>query len=266
MSKQFWVTGDTHREFERFQYMPDDPNIAIIILGDVGLNYCLDQRDYDEKKALCDRYPFTFYCVKGNHEARPSDVTGMIMIQDDDVGGTVWYEPEFPRIRYFCEWGHYNINGLRTLVIGGAYSVDKYYRIERGLKWFKNEQLTDFEMNSCFRNAEMQEFDLVLTHTCPYSWRPTDLFLSCVDQSTVDNTMELWMDKLKGEMNWGIWLYGHYHADRLERPHVELFYENVRPLSSIKERWDKYDRGEGVAYWLEKSPNFYWDDTERFEG
>ena len=186
----------------------------------------------------------------------------MKLIQDEDVGGPVWIEEEFPQIRYFCEWGHYTINGLRTLVVGGAYSVDKYYRLAQGWKWFESEQLTESEMDACLRNARMEHFDLVLTHTCPYSWRPTDLFLRGIDQSKVDNTMEIWMEKLKEEMDWGIWLYGHYHADRLERPYAEIFYYEMEDLSDIVARWKKYKETGELDWWIPKSPSFYMDIEE----
>lgn len=181
----------------------------------------------------------------------------MKLIEDADVGGPVWIEEEFPRIRYFCEWGHYTINGLRTLVVGGAYSVDKYYRLAQGWKWFESEQLTELEMDACLRNTRMEHFDLVLTHTCPYSWRPTDLFLRGIDQSKVDNTMEIWMEKLKEEMDWGIWLYGHYHTDRLERPYAEIFYYEMEDLNNIVARWEKYKKTGELDWWLPKSPNYY---------
>ena len=33
----------------------------------------------------------------------------------------------------------YNFNGVSTLVIGGAYSVDKYYRLALGYNWYESE-------------------------------------------------------------------------------------------------------------------------------
>lgn len=32
------------------------------------------------------------------------------------------------------------LNGLKTIVIGSAYSIDKYYRIAYGDRWFADEQ------------------------------------------------------------------------------------------------------------------------------
>ena len=254
MIERWLITGDCHRIFSRFKHLDKTPNTGIIILGDVGLNFTLNKDDYDTKRALCKSYPFTFYCVRGNHEARPSDVPGMKLIHDEDVGGPVWIEDDFPNIRYFCDWGFYTIDGLRTLVIGGAYSVDKYWRLSRGAKWFKNEQLAPFEQDACLRNARDEHFDLVLSHTCPLSLQPTDLFLRGLDQSTVDNSMEVWLEELANKVEWKLWLFGHYHADRIEWPHVEQFYMEMELLMDILERWKKYDETGELDWWLPLSP------------
>lgn len=34
----------------------------------------------------------------------------------------------------------YNFNGKKVMPVGGAYSIDKYYRIRNGLSWFETEQ------------------------------------------------------------------------------------------------------------------------------
>ena len=83
------ITGDTHGIFSRFKSLKKDPETAIIILGDVGFNYTLDEHDTQAKKAFCKRFPFTVYCVKGNHEARPASVEGMTLVYDENVDGEV---------------------------------------------------------------------------------------------------------------------------------------------------------------------------------
>jgi 3-oxoacid CoA-transferase subunit A len=249
------ITGDCHGQFSRFKSLGNMPNTAVIILGDAGVNYHLDERDLSAKRYLA-KFPFTFYCVRGNHEARPSDVEGMKLSWDTNISGMVWYEEEFPNIRYFQDWGIYYIDGLRTLVIGGAYSVDKHYRLMNGWKWHANEQLTRKEMDECARAvmATKHGFDLVLSHTCPRSLQPMDLFLRGLDQSTVDNTMERWMEDLFKVFNWKLFLFGHYHADRIEWPHAEQFYTEMEPLMDILERWKKYDETGELDWWLPLSP------------
>jgi hypothetical protein len=69
--------------------------------------------------------------------------------------------------------------------------------------------------------------------------------------------MEVWMNSFKEKINWDIWCFGHYHADRLERPHVEIFYQEVELLNTIASRWEKYDETGELDWWLPRSPNFY---------
>ena len=258
--KNVLITGDTHgRTTERLDYIqtimtdyaPEET--AVIILGDAGLNYYLDSSD-ERKKRQVNAFGFTIYCVRGNHEARPGDVPGMHLVNDDFVKGTVWMQDEYPNIRYFTDWGVYNIQGRRTLVIGGAYSVDKHYRLQQGWQWFANEQLTDYERRSCARNVKDRHFDLVLSHTCPASLQPTDLFLGFIDQKSVDNTMEKWMDDLMPLMCWRLHLWGHYHADRIEAPYCEMFYTEVEDLKDIEKRWQHFDETGELDWWLPLSP------------
>ena len=273
--KTFLVRGDTHGNFTWMfngclkDYNPEET--AIIILGDAGFNFYLNKTDEQKKKEI-DAQGFTFYCVRGNHEARPQDIPNMICIYDDNVNGMVYIENAYPHIRYFLDYGIYIINDYICAVIGGAYSVDKYWRLHRaGIKdeldpnwfnpkktgWFYNEQLTEQEMAAATRLFANQHFDFVFSHTCPASWEPVDLFLSSVDQTSVDQTMELWLDKLKDKISFEVWCFGHFHADRLERPKVEQYFNDIEDLDVIKSRWTIYEQTGELNWWLAKSPNFY---------
>ena len=57
--------------------------------------------------------------------------------------------------------------------------------------------------------------DYVLSHTCPFYYIPRDMFLPIVDQSTVDDTMEHWMDSVENEIPYVKWYCGHWHTDRI---------------------------------------------------
>ena len=123
--------------------------------------------------------------------------------------------------------------------------------------WFKDEQLTAAEIGDIWDKVLGRHYDFILTHTCPLSWEPTDLFLGGIDQSRVDKFMETFLDDIKDRCSWSIWLFGHYHADRLERPYVEQFYEEVEDLESIIARWDKYKATGELDWWLPKARDFY---------
>ena len=269
--------SDTHGKVaERLAHIPDDPTtlpeeIAIIILGDAGFNFWLNTTDVKAKREA-NKYGYKIYCVRGNHEARPETIETMKQVFDEDVCGPVFMENEFPNIRYFKDGGIYDINGHKTLVIGGAYSVDKWYRLNRaGLNeqtndpaktgWFSSELLTEDEMLKIASTTFGEKFDFVFSHTCPLSWEPRDLFLSFIDQSTVDKSMEQWLDVIKADIHWGVWCFGHFHKDRIERPRVEQFYGDIEPLEAVWNRWfdDETIKDE---YWLEKSPNYYMEESK----
>ena len=272
--KNWLVHGDCHGDFLWMFDLKDKcvpEETAIIILGDVGFDFYLTNSDIKKKKDI-EYKGYYIYWLRGNHEARPSDVEGYQIIFDDNVHGQVYYDPRFPHLRAFLDYGLYDINGYTCLVIGGAYSVDKFWRLKRaGLTeetnnpkksgWFSNEQLSIEEMQNCERM--IQKFtangfvvDFVLTHTCPTAYQPTDLFLNFIDQSTVDNSMEVWLDKLKFKFRWHIWLFGHYHADRIEVPHVEQFYKDTESLDDIMERWTRFDETGEMEWWIVKGEKY----------
>ena len=70
-----YITGDTHGQFARIQgfakQIDTTKDDVMVILGDVGLNYYLNDRDVVRKKELSD-IPINFFCIHGNHEERPN--------------------------------------------------------------------------------------------------------------------------------------------------------------------------------------------------
>jgi 3-oxoacid CoA-transferase subunit A len=235
---KYLITGDIHGNVNVLinrlsDYNPEET--AIILLGDVGLNYGREHvftNDRRLKEYLQDS-GFIFYCLRGNHEERPQNVPGMEIVYDGEVNNEVYLEYDFPNIRYLMDGKIYMFNDFSCLALGGAYSVDKYWRLANGRKWFPEEQLTEKEQQEILANVRGLRFDFILSHTCPYSWRPTDLFLDCVDQTTVDNTMELWMEVMKNKWKFDYWLFGHYHADRAVRPDALMFYQGWLTLDEI---------------------------------
>lgn len=211
-----YITGDIHgsinRILETVGVYHTTRNDLLIILGDVGFNYYLDSRDADFKQRVAE-LPITLLCIHGNHEERPENISTYQQI--DFCGDTAYYEPEYPNLIFAKDGSFYELNGAKTLVLGGAYSVDKYYRLMKGWNWFESEQITDK------RKAEIEQIldragwsvDYVLSHTCPYDTRPTHLFLRGIDQSLVDSSMEVWFQKIADRLDFKHWYFGHYHGD-----------------------------------------------------
>lgn len=279
MIQHLIYTGDVHGGFAAItrisniqrnipDYKPEET--MIVILGDSGLNFWLNNTDKKYKK-LINSMNYHIYCVRGNHEQRPELIKSMVLVNDENVNNVVYMEEAFPNIRYFVDGKIYNLLGYKCLVVGGAYSVDKWYRLARAgytrdeaetadpkkCGWFKDECLTAAEMATIMEEIKGESVDFILSHTCPLSWEPTDLFLNGIDQSTVDKSMEVWLDELKDNVKWKYYLFGHYHADRIERPHVEQFYQEYEDVESIIARWNKYDETGELDCYLPKSPAFY---------
>lgn len=246
MINTWFIRGDTHGDFswlKQHMFEALDPaNTAFIILGDCGINIGKEPHDSDVKRAIA-RTGFNLYCVRGNHEIRPSDVKGIKLEWDPHVQGNVYVEPQYPTIKYFQDYGIYYIKTekreYRTLIISGGYSIDKYWRLKNKYFWYPYEQLSTSEMKEIevLLSQTNEKFDFVFSHTCPYSWMPRELFLSQVDQSLVDNTMELWMDKIKDKIKFNCWIFGHYHSNKIIQPHVELMYNNIKLLDNINDYW-----------------------------
>lgn len=269
--KHFILTGDTHGELDRiekFASIFDINTCALVILGDGGYNFYLNKTDRKKKENI-QRLGCLLYLVRGNHEERPENLSDILEDYDEIVNGYVYYQNEYPNIRYLKDGGIYNLEGYSTLVIGGAYSIDKHYRLARARAngwdpethwtgWFKDEQLTPEEMFSIENNVTDMNFDFVLTHTCPYTWQPFDLFLNEVDQKTVDNSMEKWLDDLKGKITWKYaWLFGHFHRDRYVRPHVEMLMNDFVFLDDVARRWEAWDAGYKLPWGKELSFSTY---------
>ena len=238
---KWYITGDTHGDFSRFSYYDKlKKDIAVIICGDAGVNYYLNKKDYKLKKSLRDILPkVTFYLVRGNHEARPQSLISMKEIYDKEVEGNVWVEEEFPNIKYLKDGEVYTIDGKRALVIGGAYSIDKEYRLINGWQWFPTEQLSATEREAITEKYAGQHFDLVLSHTCPYPWQPFDKFLSYVDQTKVDNSMEYWMENLSHKISYNLWIFGHFHDDRQINYFSQMVSEEIYDLNKLFKKFKR---------------------------
>ena len=229
-----YITGDTHRDFSRIktfckEHGTNQNDDVMIILGDAGINYFCDHRD-DEYKRYLQKFPVTFFCVHGNHEMRPWHCAGMIV--RDWHGAPAYHQEAYPNIYYAMDASIYHFAGYRCLVIGGAYSVDKYYRLSRGWHWFPDEQPTEEIKKQVDRAiAENSDISVVLSHTCPYQYIPKEAFLSSIDQSTVDDSTERYLDTVKERVNYQKWYCGHWHTNKAIDK-MQFLFEDVMKIGA----------------------------------
>ncbi len=140
-------------------------------------------------------------------------------------------EEMYPDILFAKDGEIYNFDGLKTVVIGGAYSVDKWHRLHRRYKWWHDEQPSPSIREYVESQLEKADWtvDIVLSHTSPVEYEPVEVFLSGIDPRTVDKSTELWLQQIKERLTYKKWFCGHFHTEKVDK-NVEFLFDNYRVL------------------------------------
>ena len=216
-----YFTGDIHGNptgislfCNRNHLKRDD---IVILLGDVGANYYGGIRDHLTKSMFAELSP-TFLCIHGNHEQRPAQIAGYHLVEWH--GGHVWVQDKYPNLLFAKDGDIFTIENHRYLVIGGAYSVDKYYRLQMHWGWWPDEQPSVEIKALVEEKLATNDFDVILSHTCPQKYIPYEMFLPQIDQSTVDASTEIWLDSIEERVKYTAWFCGHWHTNkRIDKMH-----------------------------------------------
>ena len=247
---RIFLTGDTHGSFEhevgfgrivdfcQSQEQAGHPltkQDIVIILGDAGIKYCHDYRDEHFKNLIRLRIPCALLCLHGNHELRPESIRtpdgSKLYHKKPFMGGEVWCQKGFSNILFAVDGSVYNLNGLSTLAIGGAYSVDKHFRLANGYRWFPDEQPSEKTKRrvESVLEAKNNAVDVILSHTVPFEHQPTEFFMNGIDQSTVDNSTEHWLQSIHDKTTFKHWYAGHFHCDK-QKGDVQILYTSIIPV------------------------------------
>ena len=156
---------------------------VLVILRDAGINFYLDESDETLKRELSE-LEVTLLCIHGNHEKRPSEIPSYEEVGWN--GALVYAEPEFPNLFFAKDGEIYHLEGRTAMAIGGAYSIDKYYRLANRLPWFESEQPDD--AIEAFVEVQLDradwQVDYIFFHTVPLRYEPRHAFL---DSKTVQS-------------------------------------------------------------------------------
>lgn len=255
---KFYITGDKHRCFDELIEFCKRNKLrrkdVIVILGDSGFNYYGDERDEQLKKQLS-AIDVTLFCIHGNKENRPENIPTYGV--QTFCGGIVYYEPKYPNIFFAKDGEIYSFNGKKFMAIGGAHSVDKIKCIEEKLP-FWNDEMPNFETKQ--RVASQLELlgnkvDGFLTHTCPISCLPTEMFISTKRAAEkkralnqigkknapvhyaldIDRSTEEWLETIMQGNEHEIWYCGHYHVDKTLGK-IRMLYKEIIPFCKDAER------------------------------
>lgn len=272
---KIYLCGDIHQEITpvydfvnrlKERNINLDSTDTIIFLGDFCANYfCNGNPNEEEFKYDINNIGCRILVMRGNHEERIQNminkypykyVLGKLSEQGYEylVPNDNWYAINpITHIRYYYEKNYpniwylpdepcsFNLNGYSIFSLPGAYSVDKYYRLATGQRWFKDEQLTQEEMAAVRSQPwdKIKHFDLIISHTCPISFEPSDLFIPNLDQNVVDKTMERFLEEVRKDASYNAWCWGHFHQyrdygkDELGRKHLMLFNDKLIELNDF---------------------------------
>ena len=118
-----YIRGDTHRQFAGIRvfcaWKKTSKADILIITGDVGINGRNSRQDRILKKEL-QELPITLFCLRGNHDRRPSSLGSYR--ESILYGGVVYREEEFPDLLFARSGESYSMNGRQIFVIGGGVS------------------------------------------------------------------------------------------------------------------------------------------------
>lgn len=253
--KKYFILGDIHgsvspiEQFTQLHPELQESENILILLGDVGANFFFDDRDKIFKAEL-KQFPFTYFIIRGNHDSRVTNVyrNNSWHIENFEHGVAA-VEDKFPYIKYSTDYPSLYIfnDKWKTLIYPGAYSVDKFTRIENNSPWFEDEQLNQNEQDLGMdlakeANAKLNGIDLVLSHTCPFIYEPTDLFLQGLNQSMIDKTMETYLGRIEFFLRYKLWIWGHFHKTRVypdtndNMYRMMLFNDKIFTLNAAMER------------------------------
>ena len=257
---RIFITGDIHgnaNEIRNTVSQIDNPtkDDVIIICGDAGFEY----QEYimgEAKRAARKYFPGKWIVLRGNHDSCywndhcDRDESGAYIPHDGwalTYDGMYLYQKKYPNIWYVIDGGGiYNIGGYNFLMIPGAYSVDKWYRLRNNFPWNSREQLSAHERNDLelitLEWLDMGfDIDFVIGHTFPLKTQHFyhDLFLPNLDQSSVDKTMEIWLNEFanifENVPSFKHYFGGHFHDDRMLNDKYTMLYHDVVNLADYVE-------------------------------
>lgn len=204
--ERWFVTGDCHGNFNRviqfIQKFDLGEGDNIIVCGDMGLYWLKSQADAKEHiktyEAMC--HGVNLYWIDGNHE-------------NFDIIKTFGKEPYncSPHIIYMPRGSVLKTSIGKMLFMGGADSVDKYWR-EEHISWWKEERITEDDIKGISGH-----YNYVFSHCCPY-----DIFvnnkahlctLNNINEKVAIHDSEKVLEQLKNNITYGYWFFGHYHVD-----------------------------------------------------
>lgn len=221
-----YLTGDVHLPYDvsKLRYFKEQNNLTrndyVIVLGDFGLLWKKDSDTYKQWLKWFNQRKYTLLWLDGNHENHELLNSYPVEMWN---GGKVHKISD--NVIHLMRGQVFSIQENTFFTMGGAWSIDKSYRIDR-ISWWQEEEPNHSEMEEGFKNLESHnnEVDYVLTHTCPFSII-TEMFQPTVVYNSVT---ESYLDEIKDKIKYKKWYFGHWHKDVSYDNYVCLYNKIVK--------------------------------------
>lgn len=258
-----YITGDVHGSAldlaARARAAGAGEGDEVLVLGDLGLAY--GHRPNGAPRVdgwmaqLSRSAPWTLVVMRGNHDVRyERDLAGAALgglcglgpaEPAEWRGGRAWSLPRIGAVVLPDAGGLYDIDGVRTLVAPGAWSVDGRFRRVNGLPFEREEALSPDELAGLAALARDGRPEAVLSHTCPESFKDG---LGLDPSVWADDSMELaFQGMLDAAPSVRRWAFGHFHGDRrVAGGRGRLMYRDIAPFGDVAAGTD--EPGSGRPY------------------
>lgn len=205
------LVGDIHGEYGTFRYDINrlHQDAYIIQVGDFGVGFYKEEYYKEElfhvNKVLNDKNCH-LYVVRGNH-----DLPSAFQITNNPF--------DYSNITFLADYSELELLGKSILLVGGAVSVDRRFRVE-GRTWWSDEEF-NLKLEHEFPYKDRQ-YDLVVTHTRPgvcgafkgfdkieyWCNQDYDLKNDLIEES---QKLDYFYERTKPKN----WIYGHFHSSNL---------------------------------------------------
>lgn len=205
-------SGDTHGEFDHLsgaigRLAPD----AVVVAGDFGFWHEADLIEGGSESEFLHaslKHPgCKVYFCDGNHENHA--------LLQALVAKKGWEKPisVSPGLAYCPRGSALTVRSRRILFMGGAYSIDRAYRVQ-GKSWFPEEEITEEDILRALSRKNLAEFDTVVSHTCPAACLPAVCREAGIDPAWVKNDRSERLLQRLFEAMLGVrdWYFGHWHC------------------------------------------------------
>lgn len=229
------LTGDLHAspkelqflnpEYLRSKYGSKCKNTIIAILGDGGFLWHEDPySDFGGElistlNLWLKELNSTLIVIPGNHENYKRIYSlPKVHLKEKNFEGDFREISQY--IKYTERFGEYTFEGKNFLVLGGARSLDKMCRHEG--EWFPDETFTIEEKDVIISLIKDNEYDYVLSHTCP-----AHVLYQIFEANFRDSNSEFF-DKVMNFIAPKAWYFGHLHPEKIHGDWNDGNFDNLR--------------------------------------